>query len=130
LDNFSAAAHHRGMNTQAFFRSRARSLPFALLFIGMGSWAMSADLPAASQGAAPATVSRNAMTEAGSIPPYGAISHGVKATLEAILPYGAIRPDATATAAAVLPYGAINHDATVASATVLPYGAMGPHAAP
>jgi len=59
LDNFSAAAHHRGMNTEAFFRSRARSLPFALLFIGMGSWAMSADLPAAPQASEPATVTRN-----------------------------------------------------------------------
>ncbi|PTR34362.1 hypothetical protein C8J98_102550 [Luteibacter sp. OK325] len=118
------------MTIQAFFHSRARSLPFALLFIGMGSWAMSADLPAAPQASAPTTTSRNAMTEAGSIPPYGAISHGLKATPEAILPYGAISPDATATSAAVLPYGAISHDATVASATVLPYGAMGPHAAP
>lgn len=118
------------MNTQAFFRSRARSLPFALLFIGMGSWAMSADLPAAPQVSAAATVSRNAMTEAGSIPPYGAISHGPTATSEAILPYGAISPDVTASSAAVLPYGAISHDATVASVAVLPYGAMGPHAAP
>lgn len=118
------------MNTQAFFRSRARSLPFALLFIGVGSWAMSADLPAAPQGSEPITASRNAMTEAGSIPPYGAINHGPTATSEAILPYGAISPDAKATSAAVLPYGAISHDATVASATVLPYGAMGPHAAP
>ena len=118
------------MNTQAFFRSRARSLPFALLFIGMGSWAMSADLPAAPQGSAPTTVSRNAMTEVGSIPPYGAISRGPTTTSEAILPYGAISPDATATAAAVLPYGAMSHDAMTASATVLPYGAIGPHAAP
>jgi hypothetical protein len=130
LDNFSAAVHHSRMNTQAFFSSRARSLPFALLFIGMGSWAMSADLPAAPQGSEPATVTRNAMTEAGSIPPYGAVRHGAKTSSEAILPYGAISPDATATSAAVLPYGAISHDATVASATVLPYGAMGPHAAP
>jgi hypothetical protein len=118
------------MNTQAFFRSRARSLPFALLFIGMGSWAMSADLPAAPQGSESATVTRNVMAEAGSIPPYGAISHGPKVTSEAILPYGAMSPNATSTSAAVLPYGAISHDATVASATVLPYGAMGPHAAP
>jgi hypothetical protein len=118
------------MNTQAFFRSRARSLPFALLFIGVGSWAMSADLPAAPQGAAPSAVTRNVMSEAGSIPPYGAISHGLKATSEAILPYGAIAPDAAATSASVLPYGAISHDATVASATILPYGAMGTRAAP
>ena len=118
------------MNTQAFFRSRARSLPFALLFIGMGSWAMSADLPAAPQGTEAVTVTRNVMTEAGSIPPYGAISHGVKATSEAILPYGAMSADAKAASAAVLPYGAINHDAMTASVTVLPYGAMGPHAAP
>ena len=118
------------MNTQAFFRSRARSLPFALLFIGMGTWAMSADLPAAPQGSKPVTASRNAMTEAGSIPPYGAISHGATATSEAILPYGAISPGAVATSASVLPYGAISHDATVASAAILPYGAMGTRAAP
>jgi hypothetical protein len=130
LDNFSAAAHHRGMNTQAFFRSRARSLPFALLFIGMGTWAMSADLPAAPQGSEPVTASRNAMTEAGSIPPYGAINHGVAAASKAILPYGAISPSAAATSASVLPYGAISHDATVASAAILPYGAMGTRAAP
>jgi len=118
------------MNTQAFFRSRARSLPFALLFIAMGSWAMSADVPAGPQGGETVTVPRNVMTEAGSIPPYGAISHGVKAASEAILPYGAMSADAEATSAAVLPYGAISHDAMTASVTVLPYGAMGPHAAP
>jgi len=118
------------MNTEAFFRSRARSLPFALLFIGMGSWAMSADLPAAPQGAEPVTVTRNVMTEAGSIPPYGAISHGVKTPSEAILPYGAMSADVKAASTAVLPYGAISHDAMTASVAVLPYGAMGPHAAP
>ncbi|HEY4089993.1 MAG TPA: hypothetical protein VGN46_00610 [Luteibacter sp.] len=97
-------------------------IALGLALVGTATWAMSDTHAIATTAAA---------HQAGTILPYGAVNHDVRAAVATILPYGAISAGTATPAEAVTPYGTIGHHTGAGtSEAILPYGAMGPHAAP
>lgn len=99
----------------------ASLIVLGLALVGTATWAMSDTH---------AVALSSASHQPGSILPYGAMGHDIKASGAAVLPYGAVSATAAAPTVAVTPYGTLTRNAVASTASILPYGAMGPHAAP